>query len=131
MGEEHRMRTIKYSIFLFPEEKAMLTKNAYEYGLSKADYLRKLILAEAITGHHWYMEKEQAKELIHAVNMIGNNINQIAYNTNVHRFASNADWADLKSKYFDLLVLFCEFAKRETGNEELWYEKVSILSPKD
>lgn len=64
MGNEHRMRTEKSLLTLFPEENAMLTKNAFEYGLSKADYLRKLILAEALTGKQWHINRDQAKQLI-------------------------------------------------------------------
>lgn len=82
MGNESRIRTEKYLLTLLPEESAMLTKNAYEYGMSKAEYLRKLILAESLSGKQWHMDREQAKELIYEVNRIGNNVNQIAYNTN-------------------------------------------------
>ena len=109
----------------------MLTKNAFEYGLSKSEYLRKLILAESLTGKQWHMDRDQAKQLIYEVNRIGNNVNQIAYNTNAVRFSSNKDWGELQAKYFELMTLFCQFALRENGEEKLWYKKILELMPKD
>ena len=79
MAEKDRVRTEQFRFTLLPEENAMLTKNAFEYGLSKSEYLRKLILAESLSGKQWHMDRDQAKQLIYEVNRIGNNVNQIAY----------------------------------------------------
>ena len=117
MAKKDRVRTKQFRFTLLPEENAMLTKNAFEYGLSKSKYLRKLILAESLAGKQWHMDGDQAKQLIYEVNRIGNNVNQIAYNTNVVRFSSNKDWGELQAKYFELMTLFCQFALRENGEE--------------
>lgn len=117
MAEKDRVRTKQFRFTLLPEENAMLTKNAFEYGLSKSKYLRKLILAESLAGKQWHMGRDQAKQLIYEVNRIGNNVNQIAYNTNVVRFSSNKDWGELQAKYFELMTLFFQFALRENGEE--------------
>ena len=117
MAEKDRVRTKQFRFTLLPEENAMLTKNAFEYGLTKSKYLRKLILAESLAGKQWHMDGDQAKQLIYEVNRIGNNVNQIAYNTNVVRFSSNKDWGELQAKYFELMTLFCQFALRENGEE--------------
>lgn len=117
MAEKDRVRTKQFRFTLLPEENAMLTKNAFEYGLSKSKYLRKLILAESLAGKQWHMDGEQAKQLIYEVNRIGNNVNQIAYNTNVVRFSSNKDLGELQAKYFELMTLFFQFALRENGEE--------------
>ena len=122
MAEKDRVRTEQFRFTLLPEENAMLTKNAFEYGLSKSEYLRKLILAESLTGKQWHMDRDQAKQLIYEVNRIGNNVNQIAY---------NKDWGELQTKYFELMTLFCQFALRENGEEKLWYKKILELMPKD
>ena len=131
MSEKDRIRTEQFRFTLLPEENAMLTKNAFEYGLSKSDYLRKLILAESLTGKQWHMDRDQAKQLIYEANRIGNNVNQIAYNTNVKRFASNADWEELRKNYFKLITLFCQFALREIGEENRWYKKILELMQAD
>ena len=117
MAEKDRVRTKQFRFTLLPEENAMLTKNAFEYGLSKSKYLRKLILAESLAGKQWHMDGDQAKQMIYEVNRIGNNVNQIAYNTNVVRFSSNKDWGELHAKYFELMTLFFQFALRENGEE--------------
>lgn len=117
MAEKDRVRTKQFRFTLLREENAMLTKNAFEYGLSKSKYLRKLILAESLAGKQWHMDGEQAKQLIYEVNRIGNNVNQIAYNTNVVRFSSNKDLGELQAKYFELMTLFFQFALRENGEE--------------
>lgn len=117
MAEKDRVRTKQFRFTLLPEENAMLTKNAFEYGLSKSKYLRKLILAESLAGKQWHMDGDQAKQLIYEVNRIGNNVNQIAYNTNVVRFSSNKDLGELQAKYFELMTLFFQFALRENGEE--------------
>ena len=117
MAEKDRVRTKQFRFTLLPEENAMLTKNAFEYGLSKSKYLRKLILAESLAGKQWHMGRDQEKQLIYEVNRIGNNVNQIAYNTNVVRFSSNKDLGELQAKYFELMTLFCQFALREHGEE--------------
>ena len=117
MAEKDRVRTKQFRFTLLPEENAMLTKNAFEYGLSKSKYLRKLILAESLAGKQWHMGRDQEKQLIYEVNRIGNNVNQIAYNTNVVRFSSNKDLGELQAKYFELMTLFCQFALRENGEE--------------
>ena len=117
MAEKDRVRTKQFRFTLLPEENAMLTKNAFEYGLSKSKYLRKLILAESLAGKQWHMDGDQAKQLTYEVNRIGNNVNQIAYNTNVVRFSSNKDWGELQAKYFELMTLFFQFALRENGEE--------------
>ena len=117
MAEKDRVRTKQFRFTLLPEENAMLTKNAFEYGLSKSKYLRKLILAESLAGKQWHMDGDQAKQLIYEVNRIGNNVNQIAYNTNVVRFSSNKDLGELQARYFELMTLFCQFALRENGEE--------------
>ena len=122
MAEKDRVRTEQFRFTLLPEENAMLTKNAFEYGLSKSEYLRKLILAESLTGKQWHMDRDQAKQLIYEVNRIGNNVNQIS---------SNKDWGELQTKYFELMTLFCQFALRENGEEKLWYKKILELMPKD
>jgi hypothetical protein len=91
----NRIRTEKYLLTLLPEEKALLEKNAFELHLSKADYLRKIILYGSIVGQHPVIDKATGEKLLYEVNRIGNNINQIAYNTNARRYASDLDWREI------------------------------------
>lgn len=52
MANGNRIRTEKYLLTLLPEERALLEKNSFELGLSKADYLRKIILYGSIVVQH-------------------------------------------------------------------------------
>ena len=66
------------------------------------------------------MERDQADHLVYEINRIGNNINQIAYNTNAKLYADNPDWAELKREFFNLLdmigeIPFLEENDRGTG----------------
>lgn len=105
MANGNRIRTEKYLLTLLPEEKALLEKNAFELHLSKADYLRKIILYGSIVGQHPVIDKATGEKLLYEVNRIGNNINQIAYNTNAKKYATDIDWREIKNEVFLILEL--------------------------
>ena len=105
MANGNRIRTEQYLLTLLPEEKALLEKNAFELHLSKADYLRKIILYGSIVGQHPVIDKATGEKLLYEVNRIGNNINQIAYNTNAKKYATDIDWREIKNEVFLILEL--------------------------
>lgn len=127
MAEKHRLRHVKLQVWLVAEEKDLLVHNAAFYGLSSSEYIRKLILAESIFGRHFVMDKEQGKQLLFEINKIGNNINQIAYNTNAKAFASHTDWQRLQGKYFDLLTLLGQIPFLTKAEQEEWKKRAFDL----
>ena len=127
MAEKDRIRTEQFRFTLLPEESAMLTKNAFEHGLSKADYLRKMILLDSVLESFWTMDKEQGKELLYEVNRIGNNINQIAYNTNSQKYASGKDWEALEKSYYELLSILGKIPFLQKGEIEEWQQQIFTL----
>lgn len=130
MAEKDRVRTIKYSLYLLEEESALLTKNAFEFGLSKSDYIRKLILYGGMTVRPYALKEEDNRKLIYELNKIGNNINQIAYNTNVKSHTSNAEMQSLKKYYFQLLKMIGELPFMDEVIREEWQRQVFALIPK-
>ena len=130
MAEKDRIRTHKVNVWLLDEEKALLQKQAYELGLSQSDYLRKLILYGGMFTSHFSMDKEQANKLLYELNRIGNNINQIAYNTNAKTFAAKGDWVELKKNYFKLLELVGTLPFLDKEAQEEWLTQVYTLLPK-
>ena len=124
VAEKDRVRTDQFLLRLLPEEKAMLEKNAHELGLSKADYLRKVILYGSVIGQHPVMDKEQGRELLFEVNRIGNNINQIAYRSNVKRYTSNADWQEVKKECLDILLLLGRLVHMDREEVEEWQQQI-------
>lgn len=127
MGEEHRIRTDKFLLTMLPEERAMLEKNAAEFGLTKSEYLRKLILADTLMGTHRTMDKEQAEKLIYQVGKIGTNINQIAYNTNVKAYTTKEDYERLYRCFFDLLNVVANIPYFDIEERERWQQHISML----
>ena len=127
MAEKHRIRTEKYSLSLLPEELALLKKNAFEFGLSQADYLRKIILYGGMTGRQWTMDKEQGKQLLYQISKIGNNINQIAYRINVDQQETNEEWNKLIADYLELLELMGKLPFLRKEDQEEWQQQVYML----
>ena len=127
MANKDRIRTEKYLLTLLPEEKALLEKNAFELGLSKADYLRKIILYGSIVGQHPVLDKEAGEKLLYEINRIGNNINQIAYNTNAKKYASGVDWRDIKKDAFDILELVGALIDMDRSEWEEWQQRAYTL----
>lgn len=127
MAEKDRIRTDQFKLTLLPEERAMLEKNSFELGLSKADYLRRLIMYGGIVGRFFTMDKEQGKQLLYEINRIGNNINQIAYNTNAKMYAGNSDWQELRKNYFELLAVLGKIPFLDEKTMEEWQRKISAL----
>lgn len=120
MGNDTRIRTEKYLLTLLPEENAMLEKSAFELGLSKADFLRSLIMAGSVIGQHPVLDKEQGAKLLYEVNKIGQNINQIAYNTNSKSFSAWDDWKAVRKECSEILALLGELVDMEKEVMDEW-----------
>ena len=127
MAEKDRVRTEQFKLTLLPEEKALLEKNAFELGLTKADYLRKIILYGSIVGQHPVLDRETNEKLLYEVNRIGNNINQIAYNTNAKKYASGADWREIKREAFEILELLGGLIDMDRSEWEEWQQRAYTL----
>ena len=131
MSTKQRLRQDEVRVRLVEEEKQLLLKNAFECGLSLSEYVRQLIWADSLVGRRWSMDKEQGKQLLYELNRIGNNINQIAYNTNAKTFAAHSDWAELYDCYFKLLELIGKFPFLEDKEaREEWQQRIYTLLPK-
>lgn len=120
MAENQRLRTNKVQIWLLDEEKAMLEKSAFELGLSQADFLRALIMAGSVSGQHPVLDKEQGAKLLYEVNKIGQNINQIAFNTNSKSFASSNDWKEVKKECLEILSLLGDLVDMDKEVMDEW-----------
>ena len=124
MAEKDRIRAEQFKFTLLPEERAMLEKNAFELGLSKADYLRKLILYGEVIGQHPVIDKEQGRELLYEVNRIGNNINQIAYRTNAQKFTTDNDWREVRNECMEILLLLGRLIHMDRSEFEEWQQQI-------
>lgn len=127
MSDENRLRTERFNLRLFEEEKKMLEFRAGELDLNPSDYLRKLILADTIAGSHRTMDKEQAEKIAYQVGKIGTNVNQIAYNTNAKSYTSKEDYKNLYDAFFDLLDVVINIPYFRNEEREEWQRRISIL----
>lgn len=120
MAENQRLRTNKMQIWLLDEEKAMLEKSAFELSLSKSDFLRSLIMGGSVIGQHPVIEKEQGAKLLYEVNRIGNNINQLTYNSNAKSFATINDWKEVRRECVEILALLGELVDMDKELMDEW-----------
>lgn len=77
------------------------------------------------------MDKSIGKEFLYEINRIGNNINQIAYNTNYQHFASHNDCEALEKSYYELLGLLGQIPFLQKDEVEEWNQRVSALLQKE
>ena len=127
MGEEHRYRTERFGMRLFPEEMRILKKKAEEQGVSKTDYVRDLILFGCVKEtRRSVLSDEKFLKMLYEMNRIGNNINQIAYNSNLKKSTGKEGIKALSESYDSLLQLYndtfmypeTESEKKDHGNNE-------------
>lgn len=108
MGEENRFRKKCIRVKLSDEEYNMIWQKSLASNLTVSDAIRSLIVFGCIKPDS-LDEKSQAlvdklngliEQSVHEINYIGNNVNQIAYNTNR---VYNAELIDLKMTMSNLV----------------------------
>lgn len=102
MSEESRKRNRCFNVRLLEEELAILDAKADEAQMTKSEYIRNMILFGAAHERANFSKKD-TKAMLYELNRIGNNINQIAYATNVTRVIREDDFVSLRFNFIDLL----------------------------
>ena len=82
-----KRRNNKVTVRLTNAEKQHLEKQAYVAGMNMEQFIRNLIDGSNIKER----PSEYWKEVVSQLSAIGNNINQIAHNTNITKTVSNSD----------------------------------------
>lgn len=87
----------------------MLEKKAAAHGMSKTDYVRDLILfGNAKETKQNILSDEKFLKLLYEINRIGNNINQITYNSNLKKSTGKEEIKALPKSYDSLLQLYSD-----------------------
>lgn len=107
--ESTRDRKNKYQIYLSEKEAELLKEKAESYGMTKADYLRNLIVFGFVRPQS-KLSDSQFQDLLTEMNHIGVNINQIARRVNEARNADREDFDLLCLHYEQLMNLFRKWA---------------------
>lgn len=125
MAEKHRIRTDRFSLALLPEEKEILARNAKEFGLSRTEYLRRLILFGGITGQPM-LDKETGKKLIRELDRISKSVKTISFNTPPELMAEHPEWSKLETAYMELLAMVGQLTYAMKGDDMEWQQQASI-----
>lgn len=123
MAEKNRIRTDRFSLTLLPEEKEMLARNAEKFGLSRTEYLRRLVVFGEITGHP-LLDPETGKELIQGLSRISENVKTIAYNTPPELMAQHPEWSRLEKDYMEVLGMIGQLTYLTREEEGQWQQQV-------
>ena len=124
MAEKHRIRTDRFSLTLLPEEKEILARNAEEFGLSRTEYVRRLVLFGGITGQP-ILDKETGKKLIRELTRISECVNTISFNTAPELMAEHPEWIRLEATYMELLDVIGQLMYVTKEDEKQWRQQVS------
>lgn len=120
--KKNRGRSKAVYVRLYPEEWNILERKAQVIGKSKSDFLRDIILLGEVREKPVWQD-ENFKRLLYEINRIGNNINQIAYNSNLKKSTGQEEIYALREQYESLLSLYEDTflypeSEGENGNDE-------------
>ena len=124
MDNKKRYRNNRFEIRLFDEEVEILENKAKIQGLSKTEYIREIILYSEIKDNKRnILSDENFKKLLYEINRIGNNINQIAYNSNLIKSIGREEIKNLKEQYENLLQLYTDTFVFNGEEKDGYYEE--------
>lgn len=124
MNNKKRYRNNRFEIRLFDEEVEILENKAKIQGLSKTEYIREIILYSEIKDNKRnILSDENFKKLLYEINRIGNNINQIAYNSNLIKSIGREEIKNLKEQYENLLQLYTDTFVFNGEEKDGYYEE--------
>ena len=124
MNNKKRYRNNRFEIRLFDEEVEILENKAKIQGLSKTEYIREIILYSEIKDNKRnILSDENFKKLLYEINCIGNNINQIAYNSNLIKSTGREEIKNLKEQYENLLQLYTDTFVFNGEEKDGYYEE--------
>lgn len=115
MGEINRMRNCNFSMRLREHEDALLDAKKDEFGMSKSEYLRNIILFAA-AGERPRYSSEFAHLMFQELNNIGNSVNEIAHAVNSRRAVIPADLQAMTDHYMKLFTVYDKFVRDKVKN---------------
>lgn len=102
---DNRLREERYEVRLLKEEMDIFKRKSELAGKDRAEYFRDFLLfGNPIVRD--ILNDIDADRIIFELNRIGNNINQIAYHSNMKCEVSMNDFQSLKESYDNLLELY-------------------------
>lgn len=108
MIKSNRPKERIISVRLLPEEAEILNTKAKEANMSKARFLKNVILKGRAYERTNFTQEDVGK-LQYEIDKIGNNINQISYRVSGSSNIDEIEFLKLKDNYMQLLSAFCDF----------------------
>lgn len=109
MGEANRKCKNRFVIRMFPEEMELFERKAQKYGTDKTTYVRNMLLKGIVLRSKITpLRDENFHKLLRATDPIGNNLNQIQYNSYLRRSTKREEIVELSEKYSVLLQLYID-----------------------
>lgn len=108
MSERKQPKERIISVRLLPEEAEILQEKAKEADMSKASFLKNVIVQGRAYKKTNFM-KEDVGKLQYEIDKIGNNINQIFFRVSGSSNIDEIEFLKLKDNYMELLSAFYDF----------------------
>ena len=108
MSENNRLKEKIVGVRLLPEEAEVLQAKAEEANMSKARFLKNVILQGGAYEKTNFTAEDVGK-LQYEIDKIGNNINQIAVRANGSSNIDEIEFFKLRDNYMELLSAFYDF----------------------
>ena len=113
----------KHTVYLLEEEVKLLDKKSKKYHLTKAAWLRKMIVEEKNPDPIFLADEKLARQLINELNKITNNIGQIYYNSVDKKDGIDPDVEKIKINYFELCTEIAKVTKTEKNEIKPWVKR--------
>ena len=106
-------KTVPKHFRITAEQQKHLEMQCEKYGINSSEYLRRLIEADRGNKEQYSSQEDflDRKQLIYEINRIGNNINQIVKNVNMHYYTEYE-----KKKLFALMKKVIELLDADGGS---------------
>ena len=114
MSENNRPKENIVGVRLLPEEAEVLQAKAEEANMSKARFLKNVILQGGAYEKTNFTAEDVGK-LQYEIDKIGNNINQIAVRANGSSNIDEIEFFKLRDNYMELLSAFYDFIHGKGG----------------
>lgn len=117
-NKKNKGRCKQINVRLFGEEWNILETKAKLSDKTKSEFIRDLIVLSEVK-ERTILKDENFRKMLYELNRIGNNINQIAYNSNLKKSTGKEEIKELQEKYYDLLSLYSDtFLYPESEGED-------------
>jgi len=113
--QKNRIRICNFSMRLSELDAAMLDAKIDEYGMTRSEYLRDLILFAPTCERPRYFGN-YIESMLSDINRIGEQINEVAHTVNSRRVVTDGDFVALTEQFTELLTVYDTYIRDKVDN---------------